>query len=282
MRYSINWSVQFGILLAIFTLGFGVFKTTPDVSLFLDSHALILVFCGTLAATFIALPGGQLVRLIDMVIFGMLLKTKVGNNSLVKELVEITNNFYSNPKMLSLDKPETHPFIRDAIHLLKKKNIDSHHGVQILEATMEGVHLSYTADAKAIQSIAKFPPAFGLLGATTGMIAMMLNLKDGGSEMIGKAMAIALVATFWGIGVANFVLLPIADYAARVGKEDNFKRHLIVEWYKMIKAEKDINLITQTLSAYLTMYDRFYSREEFRASQDETYIDEKAQGTEIG
>src|SRR5665213_2509183 len=91
-----------------------------------------------------------------------------------------------------------HPFLIEA-YLISARNDMTHAEFKmILQGRRQRFQERNAWEAKILTALAKFPPAFGLLGATTGMIAMMSNLGGGGKEIIGPSMAIALVATFWG------------------------------------------------------------------------------------
>lgn len=109
----------------------------------------------------------------------------------------------------------------------------------------------------------KFPPGLGLLGASSGMIEMMVGLNSSGMDGIGNAMAVALVATFWGIAIANFVFLPLADYAARVASEDFFTRSLVVHGISLIKQGMAPKIIAETLISQLAIRDQVYLRNIF-------------------
>ena len=122
---------------------------------------------------------------------------------------------------------------------------------------MEYFRKSYQSDAKTLNALAKFPPAFGLLGASTGMITMMTNLGKGGAETIGPAMAIALVATFWGIAVANLILLPLADFAAKAAQDDTHVREMIYEGLLLLKKKESQAYILQVVNGYLPIDSRY-------------------------
>src|SRR5690606_24892973 len=113
----------------------------------------------------------------------------------------------------------THRFAREAFNLSKQEYLSEAQLKSLLLKRNEYFKLQYKDDARVLTALGKFPPAFGLLGATTGMIVMMTNLGTDQSK-IGSAMAVALVATFWGIAVANLVILPMADYAFKNAEED--------------------------------------------------------------
>jgi chemotaxis protein MotA len=151
-----------------------------------------------------------------------------------------------------------HPFLAEGLNLLQKNYLTRAELEDVLHARRLVFKKKYLQDAKILNAVAKYPPAFGLLGASTGMIAMMTNLGGpGGTSMIGASMAVALVATFWGIAAANFLLLPLADYAQRIIVVDQEIRELIIEGTMMIYDNADDEVLAERLRSRLQVGDRY-------------------------
>src|SRR5690606_35225245 len=62
--------------------------------------------------------------------------------------------------------------------------------------------------AKVWDSAGGYAPTIGIIGAVLGLIHVMENLSD--PDMLGSGIAVAFVATIYGVGFANLVFLPIA------------------------------------------------------------------------
>jgi chemotaxis protein MotA len=249
-----NLSLIVGLVLASLTIWFGVFQSVKDPKFYLDSHALILVLGGTLAATFIGFPLSRVWEL-----FGTLkrwfLRSKTPDYRIVEELYEVAL-YYRKYKDLLSSVEFSHPFIREGFEFVKSQKFNEKQVQEILLKRIMGFKKQMQEDAKMLSAMAKYPPAFGLLGASTGMIAMMLNLNQGGSKSVGPALAIALVATFWGIALANLVLLPLADFANKVAQEDSHTRLLIMEGLLLVKRNEDPLVIVEQLKSYLHPSER--------------------------
>ncbi|MBO9666357.1 MAG: MotA/TolQ/ExbB proton channel family protein, partial [Bdellovibrio sp.] len=97
-----------------------------------------------------------------------------------------------------------------------------------------------------------FPPAFGLLGATLGMISLLQTLGEpGAQDRIGPAMATALVATFYGLLTANLVLIPIAEKLSSVSQADMTLREIIKEGVLLVHEKKHPIFIREYLRSFL-------------------------------
>ena len=106
-------------------------------------------------------------------------------------------------------------------------------------------------------TLAKFPPAFGLLGAVVGMIALMQSL--GGADAIkgvGPAMAVALVATMYGIAFANFILIPLGENLAKHNRTDKTVRSMVIDGIKLIRLKKHPLLVEENIKSYLLPSER--------------------------
>lgn len=227
-------SIWIGLVCVASVLYFGVFKEAKSPTMFLNAHAIILVIGGTVAVSFLIYPLDKLASVIDFFLLGFLFRKERSNINSIYDLVALAKFYSHNPAAILTYSP-THPFIRDAQKLLINPDLTSSHLEYLLKSSRDGYKKKYMADAKMVTAISKFPPALGLLGACTGMIEMMISLGDSGVAGIGSAMATALTATFWGIGIANFLLLPLSDYAMQTAQEDLYLRNIIIESIMMIK-----------------------------------------------
>ena len=188
--------------------------------------------------------------LTSLFVYGLILKRTKDSVFHARELLSLSSLAYQN-RTISFPFELTHPYAKEAFELAKKSHIDDEELAQLFRKRNEYFKRSYQSDASALAAMGKFPPAFGLLGATTGMIAMMSILGNGGVDQIGSAMAIALVATFWGIAIANLLILPLGDYASKVAQEDQITRQMIAESLLMIRKDTDPQIVAERLSTFL-------------------------------
>ncbi len=263
---NINKSAWSGLAIAWLVLYFGVFKGTKNPMLFLDSHALILVCGGTLAATLIAFPFARLGQIRDMIMLGVLFKKQAPHlkvaESILESAVILKRAGFAAGRTMPV---QAHPFMNEAFYFLSQDHLDAFELKNLLMKRSDYFKKRYMQDYKTLNALGKFPPAFGLLGATTGMISMMTQLS-GSTDQIGPAMATALVATFWGIAVANLLILPLADYAHRVVQEDQSVRLLIIEGVLAIKENQPSIILFERMASQLTPEHRGKLKEAYRVS----------------
>jgi chemotaxis protein MotA len=226
--------------------------------------ALMLVILGTLAVSLVAFPLNRLKEAMDFIIFGVYFPRKKSKNllTLSRELFESVEKFTDN-RSLFFDE-SSDPFIKESLFLMSKKELKSPQFLELAHNLKESIVGRYYEDAKLLTAIAKFPPALGLLGAATGMIEMMQQVGGtSGAQGIGKAMATALVATFWGIAIANFILLPLADLAQVKAEEETKKREFVIDVIYMLRKKYELALIFDYIKSKLPLEQRLVFKQEF-------------------
>src|SRR5690606_16760333 len=90
-----------------------------------------------------------------------------------------------------------------------------------------------------------------------GMIGLLQGLGEPNAfERLGPSMSVALVATFYGLVYANFVLIPIGENLALASEEDLLMRRIVAEGIRLIKEEKHPLLVEEYLKSYLAPKER--------------------------
>lgn len=78
----------------------------------------------------------------------------------------------------------------------------------LLEIESDAYEAQLKLSAKVWESAGGYSPTIGILGAVMGLIQVMENLSD--PTKLGSGIAVAFVATIYGVGMANLIFLPIA------------------------------------------------------------------------
>ncbi|GMU47731.1 MAG: hypothetical protein AMXMBFR26_25130 [Porticoccaceae bacterium] len=103
--------------------------------------------------------------------------------------------------------------------------------------------------AKVYESMGGYSPTIGILGAVMGLIHVMNNLAD--PTKLGSGIAVAFVATIYGVGLANLFFLPIANkLKAVIGDQSRFREMIMVGLAAIAAGENPRN-IESKLRGYL-------------------------------
>jgi chemotaxis protein MotA len=105
------------------------------------------------------------------------------------------------------------------------------------------------AGAKIWESAGGYAPTVGILGAVLGLIHVMENLSD--PAKLGSGIAVAFVATVYGVGIANLILLPIGNKLKSLIAKEVAHRELFVDGMLGIANGENPKLIEARLTGYL-------------------------------
>jgi chemotaxis protein MotA len=102
---------------------------------------------------------------------------------------------------------------------------------------------------KIWDSAGGYAPTLGILGAVVGLIHVMENLSE--PNMLGSGIAVAFVATIYGVGIANLVFIPIANKLKTIAQAKMVKREMFIEALSCIYHRENSMLVAERLSSYL-------------------------------
>lgn len=105
--------------------------------------------------------------------------------------------------------------------------------------------------AKVWESAGGYSPTIGILGAVMGLIHVMENLTD--PSKLGAGIAVAFVATIYGVGAANLIFLPIANKLKSIIAVQIKLREMYVDGLVAISTGDNPRLIQARLSSYLSI-----------------------------
>jgi len=140
------------------------------------------------------------------------------------------------------------PFLRKAL-LLAVDGADASEIRGQLELSIRREEERAEADARVFENAGGYAPTVGIIGAVLGLIQVMKQLDDIGH--VGRGVAVAFVATLYGVGVANLLLLPAAARIRARAREESLRRELILEGMLAIVKGLNPQLVRMRLENYL-------------------------------
>lgn len=120
----------------------------------------------------------------------------------------------------------------------------------ILENELSQMNDRHGIKLKMLDQWAKLAPGFGMLGTVQGLIAMLKNLEDKSS--IGPNMAVALITTFYGAIMANFLITPIMGKLGTHDQSETKVREMAIEGVLSIQQGDNPHILQMKLAAYLS------------------------------
>jgi len=139
------------------------------------------------------------------------------------------------------------PFLRKALGIAAD-GIDSRELRRIMELEIDAEQRSFEADAAVFEAGGGYSPTIGIIGAVLGLIQVMKHLDH--LEEVGRGIAVAFVATVYGVALANILLLPVSAKILARGRKSVELRELILVGILSITAGTNPRLIQLQLEAY--------------------------------
>jgi chemotaxis protein MotA len=197
-----------GLLLGVAAVVFGNVFDGGKIESILQLTAAFIVFGGTLGATLLSAPLNDVLKAFAA-LNDVLFSKRNPPDEIIKEIIRFSRIARKNGLIAlepSIKKIGDH-FFRKAVSLA----VDGM-SPKVLKETMEQQNTTYEEErrrvAKVFETAGGFAPTIGIIGAVLGLIHVMENLSD--PSKLGSGIAVAFVATIYGVGSANLILLPIS------------------------------------------------------------------------
>ncbi len=140
------------------------------------------------------------------------------------------------------------PFLRKALSLAAD-GIEIARIRDIMELEIAVFESQSEAEARVFESAGGYAPTIGIIGAVLGLIQVMKNLAN--IDEVGRGIAVAFVATIYGVGSANLFFLPAGNKIRARAHEVVQSRELMLEGVLAIAEGLNQKLIRIKLEAYV-------------------------------
>jgi chemotaxis protein MotA len=151
--------------------------------------------------------------------------------ALEKELVNIKDPFFSKA-------------LRMAVDGLEPKQL-----VETMEAELATLEEELEAPVKFWEAYGGYAPTCGILGAVLGLISVMRKLDH--PEELGPGIALAFVATIYGVGGANLVFLPFSSKLKLNAKATMHIKEIVLKGVLLIQEGVNHSIIEEQLLSFL-------------------------------
>jgi chemotaxis protein MotA len=215
----------------------------------LQATAFIIVAGGTIGAVLVQTPLATFLKAMKMTAW-VFLPPRLDFKASVDKMVE-WGNVARREGLLGLEamsESETDPFVKKGLQLLVDgSEPDTIRGV--LEVELSAAEHQENAAAKVYEGMGGYSPTVGILGAVMGLIHVMENLSD--PSKLGGGIAVAFVATIYGVALANLFFLPMANKLKGVVHHRTQFKELTIEGLAAIAAGENPRNIEMKLQGYL-------------------------------
>ena len=242
--------VAIGLFMALGALLFAAILEKISFGALIAPSPMILVFVGSLGATFIAYKTKEWKRVPK--VFSVALKGKVPDADALVTTFAHFADVARKEGMLALEgeigKLED-PFLKTGLQLVID-GVDGEQVREVLEVEIESLTHRHHDMAQFFLTMGGFAPTFGLMGTIVGLIGVLRDLSD--PTKLGKGMALGLLGTLWGVIAANLFFMPIGTKLNRLHDSEVAVRRIAIEGVLGIREGMASRILVERLEARLS------------------------------
>ncbi|MNR91864.1 Chemotaxis protein PomA [compost metagenome] len=244
-----DWGSLVGIALALGGILLGQLLEGGALGSLVQPAAFIIVIVGTVGAVLLQSGWRNFVQGVKMA--GQVFMPKADNYQALIKDISAWSVIARREGLLSLErviKDVKDPFIAHGLRLIVD-GVEPTKLRDVLDLEIGAYETRQRLAIKIWEAAGGYAPTIGILGAVLGLIHVMENLSD--PSRLGSGIAVAFVATIYGVGFANLVFLPISSKLKALVSRDIFKREMLADAFAGIAAGDNPRLIEERMSVYL-------------------------------
>lgn len=238
-----------GVLLAVTGILGGQLLEGGSVSVLLQLAAFLIVLGGTIGAVMLQHPMHVFLMGMKMARWAFV-PPKLDNQKLIYQLTA-WGNLARKEGILVLEgqiNSVSDPFIQKGLHLLIDGN-SAEKIREVLEIELNTWENLRWQSARVWESAAGYAPTIGILGAVLGLVHVMQSLGE--PAKLGAGIAVAFIATIYGVGFANLLFLPIAGKLKILIAQQVAMREMVIDGLSMIANAENPHFIENKLKGYI-------------------------------
>ena len=237
-------------------VGFGIVCIVVSILLngnleaFYDLPAILITVGGGIASTLISYRVkelGKIMKVVANVFFGK----KRSPEETIRMLVGLSQKA-RREGLLALESEQENiddEYIKQSLQLIVD-GVEPDTIRESMDLEIQNLQARHALGQGLFKTMASLFPAWGMIGTLIGLINLLGRLND--PSNIGPSMSVALVTTFYGCILANFICTPIANKLAVKSKEEVQEKEMIIEGILSIQAGENPRIMEHKLKTFLS------------------------------
>ena len=238
-----SFGVLAGFIILLVAIGGSGLET---LSSFAQPHALIIVFGGIIAASLISFRPNQLRGMAHGL--RLIFRNDPHMDNEIAQLVKFTAD-YVRKDLRAAEQTiaaTTSPFLKLGFQLVLD-NTPLDDLMRVLEWRIRQMKEDESSISRCYRSLAGFAPAFGMVGTLAGLVSMLAAVQAENIEPIAQGMALALVATLYGVILCYLVFRPISLKLEQRTNRRVFMLHVLMDGLVLIRTGRGPAMVEDNL-----------------------------------
>lgn len=239
----------FGIVLGLAAILLGQVLEGGNLHSLVQVTAFMIVIGGTVGAVMLQSQGSQFITGVRMAAW-VFVPPAMDFRKVLTTLTSWSQQARRNG-LLALEaymNSEKDPFVKRGLTMVVD-GAEPEVVLQAMQLDIDAYEEHARASARIWESAGGYSPTFGILGAVLGLIHVMENLSD--PSKLGAGIAVAFVATIYGVGIANLIFLPISNKLKHYISMEVRRREMLAEGLYSIANGENPRLLENKLAGYL-------------------------------
>ncbi len=244
-----DWASVAGLVLAIAGIIFGQAIEGGKLASLIQPAAFVIVFIGTTGAVLLQSRSAQFAKGVRMLRW--VFRPPPDRSKKLKEDITLWSLTARREGLLSLERfmrDGQDPFVVKGLRLI----VDGINPVKLREILEHEISAYETEQRQAIkiwEAAGGYSPTIGILGAVLGLVHVMENLSD--PSKLGSGIAVAFIATIYGVGLANLVFLPISNKLKAIVSREVAMRELLTAIFFDIASGDNSRVVEERINGLL-------------------------------
>lgn len=216
-----------GLVLSLVAIVGGNYLEGGHISSLINGPAALIVFGGTIGAVLLQTPMAHFKRglkLLSWVFFPPVINMQNGINNVVGWSMVARKDGLLGLESIAESEPD--PYAQKGLRLLVD-GVEPETIRSVLEVDLYTQEDRDLQAAKIYDNMGGYAPTIGIIGAVLGLIQVMGNLAD--PSQLGSGIAVAFVATVYGVAAANLFFLPFGGKIKAVVLRHSRYREMLLE-----------------------------------------------------
>ncbi len=252
-----------GLILCAVLVVFGITNGDDGVAalqFFWDAPSVLITFGGAFSASLMSVSMSDFIG--GLKSFALIFKpVNVNVPEMITQIIDLSN-VARKEGLLSLEEAAGNlddPFMKKGI-LLIVDGTDPELVRGILESELGSIESRHKTKIGFWETVASMGPAWGMIGTLVGLVIMLQHMSD--PSALGPSMAVALITTFYGSVLANWICTPVANKLKTNNGIEIQAKEIMIEGLLSIQAGENPRVIEEKLKSFLSPGERTTSTEE--------------------